>query len=196
MSFFEQKINYIDRGDRFTFFSNLIKDKRAMHYGCADWPVFDINTNLHYKLLQVNKDLVGYDIDRETIKLMKSLNEFKDCHLTTKKSKTHYDILLAPETIEHVFDIESFILEVSLITNTIVITAPNALCEQHYSRNLDNGSEWTEIVHPDHKYWFSPYTLMNSIRMVLDRNNIKHTIDEVGFLEARTMVYCKYSINE
>lgn len=194
--FFNQQINYIDRQNRLDFFSRLIENKKALHYGCADWPIFNINTNLHYKLLGVNPNLVGYDIDSETIDNMKALPEFSNCDLSSIKPKSllKYDITLVPETIEHVFNIEEFILEVSNISKTVIITAPNAFCDTHYSRNLDNGSQFTEIVHPDHKYWFSPYTLMNSIKMVLDKHKIEYTIDEVGFLENRTMVYCLYTL--
>ena len=196
MGFFEQELKYTDRVDRVDYFSEIIKNKRCLHYGCADWPIFDISNNLHFKLLSSNKNLVGYDIDSETIKKMSNIEDFYGYRLYHDKIeiKEFFDIVIVPETIEHVFNIEEFILEVSKFGKEIIITAPNALCDIHYHRNLDNDSIFTEIVHPDHKYWFSLYTLMNSIRMVLNKNGVDHKIEEVGFLEGRTMVYCRYSL--
>lgn len=195
--FFKQKLAYVDRANRISYFQELISDKKVLHYGCADWPIFDINTNLHYKLIASNPSVVGYDIDKDTIKLMQNLDVFKNHHLVYDYNniRSHsFDLIIAPETIEHVFDIESFILELSSIGKQILITAPNALCEHHFHRNADDGQYFTEIVHPDHKYWFSLYTLQNSISLVLDRHNKKYIIDEIGFLENRTMVYCLYNI--
>lgn len=195
--FFQQKLKYIDRSSRLDFFNSMIKDKRALHYGCADWPIFDINTNLHYKLITSNPSVVGYDIDKDTIQLMQNLDVFKNCHLVYDYNNMRsysFDLIIAPETIEHVFDVESFIIELSSIGKQILVTAPNALCEHHFYRNNDDGQYFTEIVHPDHKYWFSLYTLQNSIRLVLDKHNKKYTVDEIGFLENRTMVYCLYTI--
>lgn len=195
--FFEQNLEYIDRPSRLNYFQELISDKRVLHYGCADWPIFDISTNLHYKLITTNSSVVGYDIDKNTIQLMNSLDVFKSCNLTHDYESIrsdHFDLIVAPETIEHVFDVESFVLELSAIGKQVLITAPNALCEHHFKRNLDNGHCFTEIVHPDHKYWFSLYTLKNCIGLVLDKNNQKHRVDEIGFLENRTMVYCLYTI--
>lgn len=196
-SFFEQKMRYVDRSVRLTYFQELISGKKALHYGCADWPIFDINTSLHYKLIRSNPNIIGYDIDKDTIDLMRTLEVFKNCYLTHDlKTITNdiFDIIIAPETIEHVFDVESFILEISSIGKQILITAPNALCKDHFYRNNDDGQYFTEIVHPDHKYWFSLYTLQNCIKLVLDRHKKNYQINEIGFLENRTMVYCLYTI--
>jgi hypothetical protein len=196
--FFRQTLKYTNKPNRIEYFADLIQNKKAIHYGCADWPIFNISNNLHYKLLSTNPTLIGYDIDKPTIEQMKGLKEFDNKTLVSELTeiKEKLDIVIAPETIEHVFNVENFILELSKIGQEVLITAPNALCHDHYYRNTDEYPLFTEIVHPDHKYWFSLYTLMNCIKSILLKHKIEHEIKEIGFLENKTMVFCLYSIKE
>jgi hypothetical protein len=50
MAFFEQKVSYNNIRKRENMLVDLCKNKKVLHVGCADWPIFNINNNLHYVL--------------------------------------------------------------------------------------------------------------------------------------------------
>ncbi len=86
-----------------------------------------------------------------------------------------YDLILAPETIEHVNNVEGILLGLLKCADAntiIVITAPNAFCELHMLRNKVVDGAFIEVVHPDHNCWYSPYTLPNTVRKVYGAHNI------------------------
>ena len=84
--------------------------------------------------------------------------------------KDTYDVVLVPEVMEHVPNVQSFIKDVlSISSNEYFFSVPNAsvaqiFCDDTYA---------LEIVHPDHKYWFSPYTLYNVMKPFLEGYEIQ-----------------------
>src|SRR5260370_37073746 len=105
MGFFDQTIEMHHRGDRVPYFQELCRDKRVLHVGCTDSPIFDAATNLHLQLAPVCKELHGMDVDENGLS---ELNDyFKGeyfTHMATavahSKQKSN-EVVLAPETIEH-----------------------------------------------------------------------------------------------
>ncbi len=176
-NFYNQKINISNiREWRFEFFAKTCLGKRVLHIGCADSMVYDPESNLHIYLSKIyqNSDespapttvLHGLDIDVETTK--KLLEACPGTYFTSYEDvKEEYDIVLVPEVIEHVPNVNSFLKDIfSVKSKEYLITVPNMsvaqiFCDDEYA---------LEMVHPDHKYWFSPYTLYNTVIPFLPEN--------------------------
>lgn len=202
-SFFEQEVKLNVIKNRLDFFSKTLKGS-ILHIGCADYPIYGEN-NLHLWLInnlfhnkQIN-EIDGYDVNKDTILLMKQDVRFQNTELFYEKPNKKYDFLLIPETIEHVDNINTFLLDILDLMNEkceIIITGPNAFCSEHYNRNSFNSSTFVEVVHPDHNCWFSPYTLINVINKTYNKiKNINYKPLEVGLVENNTMVYVYFEIN-
>ena len=74
-NFYTQTLNInIISTARDSFFIEKIKNRSTLHYGCADWPVYNASTNLHLSLIQHITNIDGYDPDTKTITLMKEKN--------------------------------------------------------------------------------------------------------------------------
>lgn len=143
-----------------------IQGKKILHIGCTDYPIFNPKTNLHIQISTLCSELHGMDIDEKGLQLLKSYypgKYFSDL----SKIKNYYDIILVPETIEHVSNIQSFLNELNqLNSNKMIISGPN--CFNEFFKHKMKNNTFTEAVHPDHNVWFSPYTLKNVIEKYTD----------------------------
>lgn len=168
-NFYNQKIYLSNiRESRFTFLANLCRGKNVMHIGCADSMVFNVESNLHIFLYKTgdNTYVDGLDIDANTIKLLSEAcpgTYFTEYNQVNKS----YDIVIVPEVMEHVPNVDLFLKDVFSITSKeYLFTVPNMSVVQIFCDD-----EYTlEMVHPDHKYWFSPYTLYNTIKPFIPEN--------------------------
>jgi 2-polyprenyl-3-methyl-5-hydroxy-6-metoxy-1,4-benzoquinol methylase len=190
------KINNV-KISRLNFFEEKLKNKTVLHYGCADWPIYNQNTNLHYSLSKTIDTIDGFDKDKETITKMIDSGLFKNDTLFFEIPDKKYNFLLIPETIEHVNNVELFLH--SILKNVkedteILITAPNAFVESQFKANTDQEDYYSESVHPDHNYWFSIYTLPNLIEKSFKELNIETKFSEIGFLEKKSMVYALFTL--
>ena len=171
-NFYTQKIHLTTvREWRFEFFANMCRGKKVMHIGCADAMVFNVDTNLHIYLskLEDNTIIHGLDIDIETTN--KLLEACPGTYFTSYGDvKEEYDIVLVPEVMEHVPNVNLFLKDVfSIQAKEYLITVPNMsvaeiFCDDTFS---------LEMVHPDHKCWFSPYTLYNTIKPFSESYNVQ-----------------------
>lgn len=196
-SFYEQVVKYTEVNGRREFLSGLCAHKTTLHIGCADWPVFHPQSNLHIYLYQGNNMVEGFDPDIETIQKMKDLPELQGAALYTSLPNKTYEVLLIPETIEHVGNAQDFLTGlIPLTTNStqIIVTAPNAFCDTWIKGNVDSGTEFQEGVHPDHKCWYSLYTLPN---LILSAYKGKRKVEllDIGVLDNKTMVYVIYTLS-
>jgi len=158
--FYLQKIHMINVTEtRFDFFKNLCKDKKVLHIGCADAMVYGPGHNLHIKLIETASELHGMDVNKEDLQKLQEaypgtyFSNFETCD-------QEYDIVIVPEVLEHVINAKEFLDQIFVIkSKEVFISVPNIL---HYQKEMTQEDEYAfEIVHPDHKYWFSPYTLFN-----------------------------------
>lgn len=193
--FFKQifPVNHYEK--RLPCFINFVKNSDSvLHVGCADWPITNENNNLHIQLFSINNYVDGYDINKDSIEKMKTMKCLENAKLYYELPDKKYKIILIPEVIEHVNNVEDFLLSflkcISEDTE-ILITAPNAFCDEHYNRNQEIQGKYVELVHPDHNCWYSPYTLANTIRKVY--KNV--TLKEIGTFENKTMVFCLFKLN-
>lgn len=182
-NFFIQKINLKNITEsRFEFLSKLCKDKKVLHVGCSDAMFFNPDNNLHIHLSKSTNELHGYDPDTESLnKLKKALPGiyFDNINQITDK----YDIIIIPEVLEHVFNAKEFLDQMfNINSDEVFISVPNIL---HYSKDMNQEEDnyALEIVHPDHKYWFSPYTLFN-----ITSPYIKNKEVNMFYLEHKSMV--------
>ncbi len=185
--FFRQELLLTIIDNRLELFAKLCHGRTVLHVGCNDYPIFNPATNLHLQLHNLChcSKLDGFDIDETG--LTELANLVSGTYFSRFSQITeNYDLLLVPETIEHVDNIQIFLAELSTISfKQCLITAPNAFLPNN------NGNYWTESgtyiehVHPDHTCWFSPATLQTCIRKFTDWQ-----VDELFLLENRTMVGC------
>jgi len=169
--------------DRTHFFIEKFKNKNILHVGCADYMAYDPLSNLHIKLLNSGLNVDGYDLNSESLNILKKdakkgnyyshLDEFNDIT---------YDLVLIPEVLEHVDNAKLFLDDMfSIKSKCYFITVPN--CEI-YSKNMFYDNEYFhELVHPDHKYWFSAYTLFNICKKYIINNDAN-----LYYLEGRSMI--------
>lgn len=166
-NFYNQKIYLTNiRESRFDFFVSICSGKKVMHVGCADAMAFKENSNLHIFLNESNaiSTLDGLDINIETIN---KLNEICPGNYYTDYTqvKNEYDIVIVPEVMEHVPNIDLFLRDIfSIKSKQYFITVPSVNAIQIFCDDCFT----LEMVHPDHKVWFSPYTLYNTVKPFLD----------------------------
>lgn len=150
--------------DRIPYFDGLCKNKKVLHFGCTDWPVFDPTNNLHIHLSKITSTLHGFDIDKDGIANLKNFVDQDYFSEFDQIKGKYYDICLVPETIEHVDNVRSFLEGLSSIkADKFLITAPNCFAPAHMHRNINKQNLFQELIHPDHNCWYSPYTLKNQI---------------------------------
>jgi mannosyltransferase OCH1-like enzyme len=166
--YFVQKIN-VNPGviglSRLEVFSELCQGKRVLHVGCADWPITDLKHSLHLELQPHCAKLDGMDTNEEALSLLEGHAQ-GNLFCRFEDIRDDYDLILAPEVMEHTSDVKGFLSQLGkLNAPLIVITVPDAYqCFGKHFEYSENSSTFTEIVHPDHNCWYTPYTLSNVIR--------------------------------
>lgn len=149
---------------RLDVFAPMCAGRRVLHMGCADWPITDPKNSLHLALEPHCAKLDGFDIQAEALaglaphvkgRLYSRLEDVTD----------EYDLILVPEVMEHVPDVEGFLRQLhALKAPHIVITVPDAYqCHQRHFEYVAGSETFVEVVHPDHNCWYTPYTLSNVI---------------------------------
>lgn len=188
--FYNQRIEYKNITSRKDYFVDKIKDKKCLHIGCADWPVYNEATNLHLFLCSHSSTIDGYDPEKTTIKNMIDSKRFPENSLFDTLPDKKYDIIIAPETIEHVLDMQKFFLSLTSVVDKkieIIVTAPN--CFRSDAPYRDTGEVWIEEVHPDHNCWFSLFTLPNVAKKSYEDSEYSLSFKEIGTLENKSMVF-------
>jgi hypothetical protein len=184
-----QKVFYKKIDNRLNFFIEHCKNKNIIHFGCTDWPIFNPNNNLHIQLSEYTKTIDGFDIDVEGINNLRQYVNQDYYSEYSKIPKKTYDVCLVPETIEHVDNVREFLENVSNINATkFLITAPNCFSRKRSRNFYMKKDQFIELVHPDHNYWFSPYTLKNTIEKY---TSLK--VSSIYLIENNTMVCCEAS---
>lgn len=150
-------------------FRQLVRGKRVLHVGYADWPITDASRNLHVVLDSECSQLDGFDVHDEADAVLAPLVGGRFLH-DWEAIEDDYDMVLVPEVLEHVDNVQSFLAQLSQVrAREVVITVPDAVScrEAHFDVDVPAGAV-VEVVHPDHNYWFSPYTLANVVTKYTD----------------------------
>ncbi len=148
--------------DRTSLITGLARGKSVMHLGCADHvPLIQKKradgSYLHDRIADVATRVVGVDTNTEALAEMRSVG-IDDLYLPEDlPSDIDFDLVVAPDVIEHVGNVEDFLKYAGSFGCPVLVTTPNALGMENRTRLR------SEAVNTDHRYWFSPYTLARSI---------------------------------
>lgn len=157
------------------FLINVVKDKKIIHLGCLDHvPVIEgkiaNNIWLHKNLSEVAQKCIGFDINESGVKYVHDMFGIDNvyCEDIVKNASQNiindkWDYIIAGEVLEHISNPVMFLEKIktnySGIVEKIVITVPNILCENR----LKSAQKGFEIINTDHRYWFTPYTLLKVV---------------------------------
>lgn len=186
--FFKQIVS-IDKNtkncDRIEFLKNQTSGLSVLHVGFADFPITDIDNNLHIQLSPICKILDGIDNNItdniEKLLTIKNGKIYKDWSEIIDK----YDIIIVPEVIEHVDNIKDFLNVFNNFSSKLIFTAPCAYAHREISfREYDD--IFVEVVHPDHNCWYTPYTLKNVVEKYTNKK-----VSSVHMLKGSVAVICE-----
>lgn len=154
-----------DVSDRRAWLASQCDGRSVLHVGCCDVPIFDPETNLHIFLAKHSKRLDGLDISAEGISVLRQ-HVAGDYFMSPAEVTRDYDLVLVPEVLEHTGNPQEFLTGIfSIPARTILITAPHI---QWFERTRREGRVYHEEVHGDHRAWYSPYTLLNTLLPFID----------------------------
>jgi Methyltransferase domain len=159
--------------DRMQHLESICKSKRVIHFGFADHlPLIDKKIAddrwLHGRIAKLATKCVGLDIDDDAVMHVRAAYNIDDCYiydlfkdeLPHKVAQQHWDILVLGEVLEHVDNPTIFLSTLREkfmgLVDCIVLTVPNALSFENMMFALGG----KECINTDHRYWFSPYTLV------------------------------------
>lgn len=127
-------------------------------------------TWLHGLLTKSCKNVLGVDINKEAIDYVKKIgvNNVIYCDITKPGNKditaSNWDYILFAEMIEHLPDPVGFLKSVAANYGgnvaKFIVTVPNAFGLPFVQLAISNGEE---KVNPDHKAWYTPYTLWKTL---------------------------------
>jgi hypothetical protein len=165
--YFVQKVPVSDElwgRSRLDVFTALCEGRKVLHVGCVDWPITDLRRSLHLQL-DACCTLDGFDIHPEAFEQMQP--HVKGRLFSRWEDVTdHYDLVLVPEVLEHVPDVQGFLRQLDgLGADQYVITVPDAFsCFRRHFDYQAGAQTFVEAVHPDHNCWYTPYTLANVLK--------------------------------
>ena len=139
----------------------------VLHLGCSDYPYsleqYKQGNLLHDKLHRVSKNLAGVDVSTEGIDYLSSLGfenlvvgnveNLKDAGIVGT-----FEVIIAGELLEHVENVGKCLENIHCLMDKesiLVVSVPNA----HSVKSFVRVFLGSELVHPDHLYYFSPATM-------------------------------------
>jgi len=151
----------------------LCAGRKVIHFGCVDHSIATIRHKIgrkkwvHKEISEVAARCYGVDINQEGIDFIKDILGFDDvavidilkdqCPAIMEDS---WDYVLLPEILEHtdnpVLFLEAIREKLAPCVKGIIITVPNCF----YGKIGSWAKRGVELINTDHRYWFSPYTLL------------------------------------
>lgn len=153
--------------DRRAYILDACRDARVLHLGCVDHPFLHerlvSGDLLHAAIAEVASDLWGVDLDRAGLDTLRAagfanLHEADIEHLDAAGLTGQFDVIVAGEIVEHLTSPGAFLRHVPRLLapgGKLLVTVPSA----QSIRLVANALRRVEVVHPDHKAYFSPHTL-------------------------------------
>ncbi|MGB9378070.1 MAG: methyltransferase domain-containing protein [Mycobacteriales bacterium] len=160
---------------RVDYLADLCADKTIIDVGCTDHEELiegKIGTGswLHGILDSRAKRCFGVDVSESGVAEAQRLG-FPNMIVgdVTKPIEPlmneHWDLMVMGELIEHIDDPVSWLRSVRECyrdnVDTLVLTTPNAF----RVRNFVSALRTSEFINTDHRYWFTPYTLMKVLTL-------------------------------
>lgn len=153
--------------DRRTYILDACRNARVLHLGCVDHPFLHERLAsgdlLHAAIDDVAAELWGVDLDRSGIETLRAagfanLYEADIEQLESAAIISRFDVIVAGEIVEHLTSPGAFLRQVPRLLapgGRLLVTVPSA----QSIRLAANALRGVEVVHPDHKAYFSPHTL-------------------------------------
>lgn len=155
--------------NRVDYILDYCRNKKVLHIGFTDHPftIERMNTGalLHSRLKSVTTDLAGIDNDAGSISRYRELTndpQVYEADITVQypdeATRFKPGVILLSEVLEHLSDPYKAIdiLHKSFDAGvTVMVTVPNYTAMDSIAASLHQ----TESIHPDHFWYFSPYTL-------------------------------------
>ncbi len=160
------KANLLNRVD---FILGYCKGKRILHIGFTDHPFtaerITSGDLLHLELQKITPHLAGLDVEPAAVNQYQSITHDEnvwvgDIMVAYPAQATAFNptVILLTEVLEHLSNPYQAIdvLHAGFQTGTtILVTVPNYTALDSIAASLHQ----TESIHPDHRWYFSPYTL-------------------------------------
>ena len=154
---------------------DLLAGKKVIHLGCTDHTEIiqckmDAGQYLHSLIGYVAEKCIGIDINRQALNYIRSrgIHNVIEADITkpgiSEILQDHYDYILLGEMLEHIENPVDFLKRI--VTNygnhidNFVITVPNVFGLPFLMSAYSQGKE---VLNADHKYWFTPYTIMKVV---------------------------------
>lgn len=188
---------------------SLSKNKKILHFGFLDYPFMEErisnNSLLHTKIKEVGLEVIGVDIEENYLNQYKKLTNDSNNMLwdiegevgIPEEWKNNFNLIIFGEILEHLKNPQIALKKLKQIGEfsgaTIIITVPNVFAPLGIIEAVAN----KELIHPDHYYYFSPFTLkkllesagFNEIEILLTGNNISRLFP--GILKPGIMAIAK-----
>jgi SAM-dependent methyltransferase len=142
------------------------------HIGCTDSPYTQerlaAEVLLHQQLVRV-APVTGFDVDADALGLLRRAlpsERFVLGDVTAgvpDSERGRYQLVVAGEVLEHVPDADAFLRGCGQLLRRggrICVTVPNACSPKIGLRSLAG----REVIHPDHRTYYGPRTLMRALR--------------------------------
>lgn len=151
-----------------------IVDKNVLHIGFTDFPKTRKHKSFHLDIHGHCKTLDGYDINKpdnvDDIKVANG-NFIWDWNEIDKNA---YDTIIAREVIEHVDNVGEFLQRLDQLKGKLILTTPDALLLHRRGYFSEESGIYREKNHEDHNYWFTLFTLFNTIKKYSKRNLLEY----------------------
>lgn len=151
---------------RLDAFRPYVAGKKVLHVGCTDWPHSPSPASLHPNLAPLCQQLDGFDVNTSGFPALRQMLD-RDSRLFSDWSEVteSYDTVLVPEVLEHVGNAADFLRQLARVrAQRFVLTVPDAYsCFAGHFRFDSRTQVFTEVVHPGHFCWYSPYTFRNVV---------------------------------
>jgi len=169
--------------NRKIFIVDYCRGKHVLHIGCVDRGLvrqrLKDTTHLHHQLSLVAKRLIGIDVDKAGIDLLRRVG-FSQVYVVDVENEIipanlmkDIEVIVIPEVMEHLSNPGNFLDNLKRLdfSGDIIVSVPNAFSYRVVTLVKDNN---IELVHPDHNFYFSPTTLETLLR----KHGFK-TIDQI-----------------
>jgi 2-polyprenyl-3-methyl-5-hydroxy-6-metoxy-1,4-benzoquinol methylase len=155
----------------------LARGQRVLHFGFLDSPFLDGKVTkgelLHLRLKEEASALFGVDIDPAALERYRELtgdseNVIWDVQAAlagaaeealSQPGRRRFDLIVFAEILEHLRNpglaLDALRTLCGIHGATLCVTVPNALSAVAFANAVDG----IESVHPDHRAYYSPYTL-------------------------------------
>lgn len=196
--------------DRVAHLLALSLGKRVLHFGFLDLPFLEAKLVsgelLHTHLKKVARFLYGVDIDPGELEIYRSISGDRENSVLDIQNEgvdlsglaRNFDVILFPEVLEHLQNPGTALLNLHRLCranggSVLCVTVPNAFSLEGFVSALDG----TEIVHPEHYYYFSPYTLRKLLtdcgykKVALSYYASSHNMDSPGLTKNGLIALCE-----